>query len=930
MKLRASIFVLLGMLLLILPLFLSYNKSLETPIDVPQAVDNFIQTTPSLPRYMEGGYSPLGRSPVLDALLGDPFYMPQYAEIVAGIIKERSLNTDIYSLATALQIAAGMPTAPFSKEAIIPSTNVIPPEFSHAFPPSIARKIYSYWQTFIQIQQEVEKLTSVLSNEEKIWIREHYNRFFFSKQDSDAEYDFFTSESHYPLIFFDLASHIDLAKLVDCSRKLSVIAQDFYEFRTEFTDIPLEDNFVWSEKGLKLFISQQSHTEHRENADFFIDLGGYNTLYNNAGGTEGQRSLALHLDLKGHNHYHGQNFVQGCGFLGVGLLFCASGHNSYHADAYAQGCGFFGVGSLVNLEGHNTFTMEFGGQSFALFGFSTLWDKEGENTYLATQGMAQAASSTLGVAFLIDNQGHSTYTAGISGKGGTRLGGIGQGASSGTRAFPWLNNASFYGGVSFLYLGGGSNTLKTAWLGQGSAYFLGVGIVVAEGSNDSFEADYDSQGQGLHLAAGLLLKKGVNSHFKGGWGSLGVGGDRSVGMFISNGGNNSYEGSDHSIGSSRKPKALGVFIDLGGDNDYHFQKFSNTRLQFPQSPKEWSSALFLEVGNNSRYPKNVDDFTRGNDLRWGINGHSIGMAVSSFDDNAKEALFSKFHTSPHVPFPFDPINGWADNTAYQPLQVQNAQQLADEILTANYDRRRQIYESLDLMRFKNRKVDFDLSALLQKPADIPEDAFNYAVLWALRNKDRTNLDAIKQALSQNKFTSEYAEKNAVSLVGTYWAPESAPLLTRLMLADPSEEVRYFAALALALNLTADSKDTLQQGASSSSELVRYAIAKGLQESKNPEALSIAVSLFNDPSFYVRRAAGMTALSLGDKQGVSVVFDTFKYDTLDMDENYGDNIYSQLTNYLGVNYGLDKDAWISWWNEVKDTFKLPPHKNENIH
>jgi HEAT repeats len=924
MKMFVFFFIFFSSVFLVIFPFLPSNKPIENSTEVTQVIDSFIQNIPALPRYMEGGYSPLGRSPVVDVLLADPLYMPTYAELVTELIKNHSQHNHLFSLGTSLLTAGGIPTASFTKEEILKFRLEVPDQFLEVFPQPLAKKIYGYWLAFMHIHQEVETVLGVLSNDEKTWIRENYNGFFFGKQDIEADYDFFTTDNPYPLKFFELASRIDLAKLSDCARKLSVITDNFYQSREEFTNILLKKDFIWEENNLKFIISQKSHVEHQENADFFIDLGGYNTIRTNAGGTEGSRSLALHVDLKGNNKYYGQNFVQGSGFMGVGLLVNCSGNNTYNADSYSQGCGFFGVGFLVNLEGNNRFTLNFGGQSFALFGSSILWNKKGGNEYLANHGMAQAASSTLGVAFLIDNQGNNTYTAGASGKGGTtRYGGIGQGGSSGVRGDPWLNNASFYGGLSFLYIGGGSNKLKTVWLGQGSAYFLGVGIVVAEGSNDIFEADYDSQGQGLHLAAGLVLKKGSKNRFSGGWGSLGVSGDRSVGMFIGVGGKNIYEGTDQSIGSSRKPKSLGMFIEIGSQNTYIFQKLSSASLQFPQSPKEWSSALFLEVGKDSSYPINVDEFKRGNDMRWGIENHSIGISTQSLSENSQETLFAKFHLDPQVPFPFDPIHGW-HNTSYQPLiyKPEDVQDLANEIITANYDRRRQIYEILDLVRFKDRKIEYDLSYLLQNPSNIDEDAFNYAALWALRNKNKIDLKEIENALSSERFTSDYARKMAVSLVGTFWTPEAIPLLAQIMLQDKSEEIRYSAALSLALHLSPSSIEILEKGLKSNSELVRYAIAKGLQESSNPSALALVIPLFKDDSFYVRRAAGLTALSLGDKNGVSVVLETLMYDTLDTEENYGDNIYKKLSNYLGVDFGLDKQAWINWWSQVKEDFQIP--------
>lgn len=901
-----------------------YNKPVETPKEITHVVDEFIKNIPPLPQYMEAGYSPLGRSPVVDVFLADPLYIPKYAEIVTALIKKYSKSNHLFPLATSLLTAAGVPLTPYDKANILQPPPNVPDSFLQVFPYPLAKKIYAYWLTFMHIHGEVEEIFSVLSKEEKTWIRENYNAFFFGKQDANAEYDFFTTESHYPLKFFELASRIDLAKLADCARKLSLIADDFYQSRDEFGKLHLDKDFLWEENNIKFVISQQSHTEHREKADFFIDLGGFNTLYTNAGGTEGSRPLALHLDLKGNNSYHGKNFVQGSGFLGVGLLASCSGDNVFYADAYSQGCGFFGVGFLVNLRGNNRYTLNFGGQSFALFGSSILWDKEGNNIYVAKEGMAQAATSTLGVAFLVDNQGDNSYTAGVSGKGGKRSGGIGQGGSSGVRAYPWLNNPSLYGGLSFLYIGGGSNKLKTAWLGQGSAYFLGAGVAVAEGSHDIFEADYDSQGQGLHLAAGLLFKKGEHGSFKGGWGSLGVSGDLSVGMFISLGGKNSYEGADQSIGSSRKPKSIGVFIDVGGQNAYTFKKQSNARIQFPQSPKEWSSALFLEIGKDSSYPANVDEFKRGNGMQWGIPNHSWGISAQSWGDNPIETLFARFHAHPHASFPFDPIHGWPSNTAYKPLvyNPEKIQSLAGEIQGADYDRRRQIYESLDLMRFKDRKVQYNLSYLLENPSKIPEDALKYAILWALRNKDLIDTKKIASSLSSWDYNSNSARKMAVSLVGTFWTPQVAPLMKQLMLEDKSEDIRYLAALALALHLSPETTDSLRQGTKSNSELVRYAIAKGLQESPNPLALGLVTSLFSDPSFYVRRAAGLTAISLGDKNGIPIVLDTLQYETLDTEENYGNNIYKQLSNYLGVDFGLDKQAWISWWSKEKDTFQYP--------
>lgn len=884
---------------------------------ISQVFDEFIQHTPALPRYMEAGYSPLGRSPVVDALLGDPFYMPQYAKTTAELIKTHTSSNKLSPLSSALFIAGGISITPIDNP--IPSTSV-PSEFL-VFEPVTAKRLYEHWTNFIHIREEVISIYSVLTEEEKRWLRENYNRFFFESQSDDSEYDAFTTENPYPLKFFALAARLNLAKLASCAVKLSTIVDEIYRHRDEYDQILLTDDFVWEENGVRLIISQKNHVTHRENADLFIDLGGSNVFYSNAGGTEGVRPLALHVDLKGNNDYKGHQFVQGSGFLGIGILASFGGNNRYMAKQYSQGCGFFGIGILMTLDGINEFKLNFGGQSFALFGASILWTKQGNNLYLARQGMAQAASSTLGVAFLVDNQGENKYICGTPDHGGKRDGGIGQGGSMGVRGFPWLNNPSFYGGLAFLYTGGNNNSFSTAWLGQGSAYFLGAGILVAEGEGDTFTADYDSQGQGLHLAAGLLLKtKGYNV-FSGGWGSLGVGGDRSVGMCICNGGNNVYSGTDQSIGTARKAKALGVFIDIGGNNHYNFQKISNANIQLPAVPKDWPRGLFLQWGDNNVYPEYVDEFKRTDSTQWGIYPHSIG--VSTPEPMTFETLLEKCSKTPNVPFPFDPVRSWSTNTAFRPLADQSDRQLlANEILFAGYERRRQIYETLDFMRFTNRNLDVDLNLLLESVVSLEEDQFNYAVLWALRHKEIADLSQIKKALNQNLLTSEYVRKMAVPLIGTFWPEDAVSILEKIMLEDDVDEIRYQAALALTLNLPSNSVAILRNASGSDVELVRYAIAKGLQENSNPYALSVVMPLLNDPSFYVRRAAALTAISLKHKEAIPVLFETLDYETLDLTENYGDNIFKHLAIYLGVDFGLDKQAWIDWWQSVHTIYKFP--------
>ena len=899
---------------------------------IPQELELLVKSQHSLPHYVESGYSPLGRSPVVDAVLGDPFYLPNYASIVSKILKANSEGASLYDLSTAALIAGGVPVVFNKADFALITPQVVPERFLLSFGKPVGKRLYSYWLSFMEIYREAESILDSLSYEEKQWLLQNYDAFFFGKQEGEkgSEYEFFTTNSIMPMKFFELAARVDLVALADCARKLSLIVDDVYLHVDDLKTSSLKQTFIWEEQGKKFIISGLDHVDHTENADFFIDLGGSNTFHTNAGGTEGTRACALHIDLFGNNLYIGDNFVQGCGFLGVGILASFSGNNVYQASSYSQGCGFFGTGLLMNLGGNNRFDINFGGQSCALFGSSLLWNKEGHNNYLAHEGMAQGASSTLGVAFLIDNQGNDSYTSGVTGKGGSRLGGIGQGGSTGVRYYPWIGNPSFYGGVSFLYNGGGNNTLMTPWLGQGSAYFLAAGVAVIDGPNNEFKADFDAQGQGLHLSAGLLLEHGGNSHYKGGWGSIGVAGDEAVGMCINTGGNTIYEATEQSIGSARKPKALGIFIAAHGKNTYAFQKGSCGSVQMPESPDEWPTALFLQLGEahdgKNQYSQNVDEMKRGDNLRWGIDSHGIGIDTQVKVDDVARRVFEKFPKSPRVPFPFDPQKIWRTNTAYRPLKravnEKEFQALIQAVLTADYDHRRQLYESIDLLRFSNPSFKIDLSPLLAHPALISEDQFNYAVLWALLNKNVVHLGDVLEALDRGLIASEYARKMAIIYVGKLSTQNIDPILAKIMLKDPSEENRATAASVLAIRATSVSLSLLKSGLESNSEVVRYAIAKGLQDSRVPHVLPLITPLFCDPSFYVRRAAALTAISLHDKNAIPVLLETLKYDTLDTEENYGDNIYSALAEYVGVDFGVDKKAWLKWWEDNQNTFEFP--------
>lgn len=893
---------------------------------IPKVLNDFIQEQHVLPKYVEAYYSPLGRSPVVDAVLGDPFYLPIYAITTGKQLRESSHNNSLYDVYTSAILAGGIPVIKEKSDFLLANPSSIPQEFLSTFGQKLGREVYCLWQTFIFVYREAESALSGLTPEEKTWIYENREAFFFGHQGAN-DYDFFTTDSEMPLKFFELSSRVDLAKLAECAQHLCLIVDSIYELREAFRRISIDHNFVWEEQRLKFIAAGKFDEFQQDSADFFIDLGGSHIHTHNAGGTEGKRAAALFVDLAGNHMFIGKNAVQGSGILGIGVFANFGGNNSYQAETYSQGAGFFGAGIMMNLAGNNTYEMDFFGQSCAAFGSSLLWDKKGNDHYLARQGMAQAASSTLGVAFLLNNEGGNSYDSGISGSGSSRFSGMGQGGSIGTRNSVWFGHPSFYGGVSFLYdVEGTNDTFWTPWLGQGSSYFLGLGVLMVGPGDANFRSDVDAQGQGLHLSAGLLLKEGGNDHYSGGWGSLGTGGDRSVGMFIDTGGNDIVEGSGHSVGSARKPKALGVFIKILGNTAYTFKDNSNANIQKPMTPEEWPSALFLDLNGTNTYPEGVDHLKRCNNCQWNVGNHGIGIDTDLNPKGLIEAVFDKFPKKPRIAFSFDPIKGWKNNVAYRPLPLPKTPEelnlLIQEVPKANYDRRRQIYEILDLWRFKQGNAKVDVSSLLQDFSNAPEDQLNFAFLWGLLDHNLNRLQDVMNALEQQTISSAYARKMAIRFVGYLGWDQSINTLAKVIEVDPSEENRANAALMLAKFMTPGSLNLLEPALKSPSERVAYAAAAGLKDSPIPGALDAVIPLLDSESIYVRRAAALTAISLNYKPAIPIFLSTLSFNTLDTENNYGDNLYNQLAPYVGVDFGVDRNAWLEWWKQVHETFEFP--------
>lgn len=563
----------------------------------PSDLVDFIQKEHRLPRYEEVLVAPVGRNPVIDAVLAKPAYLARYGYETSQRLRQ--------SEALDALIQNAWSSGGVSFEAATPQEIEPPEAFKRVFGEQGAR-LYRAWHFFLFLRQSVFNELNKLSEEEQKWLFEEPERFFFNGGD---EYQFLTSNSPIPWRVFQLSEKLDMAIFARASHGLAQIVE---EVRT----MELRP-FEWEEKGARLVISGGTSDRHTEAIDFFIDLGG-NDLYRRE-----RSAFELVIDKEGDDVYS----KAASGVLGVSVWADFQGNDLYEPGNYTQAAAFFGSAALFDLSGDDVYEGGFFCQGAATFGTALLFDGQGHDQFHA-EGFAQAAASTRGVAFLADGNGDDLYWLGEGHKGGwTRTAGIGQGGSVGMRFDPWIANPSFYGGVAFLDDGGGNDRFAAPMFAQGSSYFLSLGILVNSGGDDQYHVAVDGLGQGLHLTAGLFLKEGGDDDYYGGWGSIGVSGDRSVGLFIDTGGSDSYKTDSHGIGSSRKPKSWGMFLDLAGDDQYEVGELSQAVVERPIRPDTWPKALFADLGGEDQY-----DGARKNDQAWRFEKGGIGI-----DENLKGA-----------------------------------------------------------------------------------------------------------------------------------------------------------------------------------------------------------------------------------------------------------------------------------------------------
>jgi len=347
-----------------------------------------------------------------------------------------------------------------------------------------------------------------------------------------------------------------------------------------------------------------------EGDDFIgiIDLDGddiYRGRVASGIGLPGKSPIGFVLDLGGNDRYEGEDFTQGFGFLGVGILHdLGGGNDTYKSRFCSQACGLCGCGELYDDGGDDLYIGDSGVQGAGVFGYGQLIDARGNDVYRACR-YAQAFAQVKGVGVLTDGAGNDLYYA--SGKylhqplWNDRYQSLSQGFAIGNR------NEGTGGGVALLLDEGDGNDVYQADIyGQGSSYWYSLGMLVDRGGNDTYTLGQYGQGAGIHLSAGILVDLAGNDTYTNPFG-VGTGGahDWAVGWLIDRAGNDLYQGNGQGQGLNY---AIGILLDCAG-NDSHI---SNNELSVGKGHNN-DISLLIDLGGTDVYgPKDVKDgqFTR--------------------------------------------------------------------------------------------------------------------------------------------------------------------------------------------------------------------------------------------------------------------------------------------------------------------------------
>jgi hypothetical protein len=578
-------------------------------------LDNF-----ELPRAYEGMYRLACRFPIIDSVSNRPLYMKQWAEDTTELINTQHREDGLKTVLYALEVLRGTNNYPqtdltYDKTSLLEmEKELTKSNFAEKYR-QIVLKLYQNYLIACELATEGRKNLT----QEDLKFFNDMPCYYLAPDGKKMPEVTGNVDSHFQ--FIEHSRRVAYEYIFLAAKILAEATSDYVQatrsFKIEnfYTDITKsKEKFHLTTPFGPVIIGGTGDDTYSEDSPLQIDIAGNDTYTNNAGGSYWTKNnIALCIDHSGQDFYNTpqENYVQGFGFLGVGLLIDLSGNDKYYAKHFCQAAGIMGVGAIWDANGDDIYSGNAFCQGAGMFGLGILMDSSGEDLYdCATLG--QGAATTLGLGILSDLDGDDRYQMAIDPSKDTlgQAGGFGQGGALCFRAYPWAKKLTAYGGVGILTDYQGNDRYRTnGWSSQGGSYIMSLGVLVDYYGNDHYSSSSGGSGSSIHITNAICIDKNGHDIYEGKWGA-GSGGDRSPGIFIDYNGNDVYGTNEttHSYGAARKPFGFSLFIDYEGqdkytckqtDKGYGDESFGGV-LPDPDAIT-WPYAICLDLSGNDDY-----------------------------------------------------------------------------------------------------------------------------------------------------------------------------------------------------------------------------------------------------------------------------------------------------------------------------------------
>jgi len=921
-------------------------ESIGNPFDYAGARIGLDVRNVELPRAWEGGYRFCCRFPIIDYVSNRPLYMKQWAEDQSETIVSGQRRAGIRVLSSALAILQGAPPKTWSTWDAHYTLGSDGKVFTDKYRVELERLVYAL---VCDAERQTDTVRRALGKDTAYFL-DNPGRYLAPDGKRMAD---LTGNTDGQLEFIDRARHAWIGNLFPAVIEVSEAVDRYVKATAGW---PMADFYADTSKARsavtldiptfgRVEIAGFGDDRHTEDAALLIDLGGNDVYTNNAGGCGRDGGVAVCIDHGGNDKYLAPDrcYVQGFGFLGVGMLVDLAGNDVYKAKHFSQGAGIMGVGALWDKAGDDTFRANAFCQGAGMFGLGMMLDDSGDDVYdCATMG--QGSATTLGLGILSDLEGNDQYRLAcdttLDALGG--LPGYGQGGALSFRAYPWEKKLVAYGGVGMLVDDKGNDTYTSkGWCCQGGSYIMSLGVLVDNEGDDHYVCG-TGQGSGIHVTNAILIDKKGNDVYEGGFRAGGSGGDRSPGFLIDYEGNDVYKSATSSFGTACKPFAYSLFIDYKGDDRYIcdrpkgdvlFNDWHSFGGVWPESdPNLWPYAISLDLGGNDDYRvrnrrNNSETHSFGHgihlDMEW-KGGDVIGPVVRkkvvmiSVEEGhaprfAEAALwtadlFTKFHA----------VGAIVDSGPALLPQLR-------PLLAPEEARRRDALECVHYWFVQGRIGDKELPEVVKllKARD-PEVRLIIADdlgLWRMTGAEDALIEAAKT--DSNAQVRRFALRSLLRLESV----KALPIARKLATEDTSEDVRRMAVTLV--GKVRPSREVLPLLhwvlAEDKASSVRCAAADAMGNLGNPDAGEYLREAAKSPDVYLQRACGKALCQLYQVEGLELLIQSLSFPSIDAFYNYDRNVPNYISTFAGFDLPdperYDQTKWQEWFRTHKDSVDI---------